>query len=101
MTALHAFGAEMLKLSRGLESFTAPLSSQPPPVINQKLPTHPTDNHTNLSKQQNIARYVFQNQQNKRKQTNTYKFRNNVLCFFLMKVNNNESLNSKIYNVHV
>lgn len=65
MTALHAFGAEMLKLSRGLESFTAPLPPQPPAIINQKLPTLPTENNTNSSEQQSIARYVFENQQNK------------------------------------
>lgn len=81
MTALHAFGAEMLKLSRGLESFTAPLPPQPPPIINQKLPTLATDNHTNLSKQQSIARYVFQNQQNKTKESKQIHLGINVLCF--------------------
>lgn len=39
MTALHQFGAEMLKLSRGLESSTVPVVPQKPTVISMDLPT--------------------------------------------------------------
>lgn len=42
MTALHQFGAEMLKLSRGLESVSAVVTSSPPkPNLNtvERKPT--------------------------------------------------------------